>query len=308
MRVAAAIAILAVAACVDDAANDETASRETVPTEKQQAPSSSGPKVEIAALSGVPPTEANLFSEMLKEEALRTSMPAGSGAEALSFAVTGAMGAGEREDGTYVVAVIDINDRKGKRLERVVNDTLLPERGATSNAWDSVGAEDLRRFAAATARKIANWYADAFADGTTMAENGTADPVVTGSIATPETPRFEIAVGPAPGDGSLALSRALETSLDQRMKTATWISGGPWRIEGSIATASRKDGLTDISIRWQVKSEDGRLLGEVTQLNALDAAQIAGRWDGVAKTAGEAAAEGVMGVLQGPSFPVASNS
>lgn len=315
IRVCTAIAILAVAACVDDAASDKS-SRQQEPNapEKQQAASQSGPKVEIAALSGVPPTEANLFSELLKEEALRTSLPAGGSANTPSFDVTGAMGAGEREDGTYVVAVIDISDEKGKRLERVVSDTLLPERGAAGNVWDSVGTDDLKSFAAATARKIAAWYAGRSNASTTMAQNE-AEPLVTGSIAAPaeaqgeqKGKRFDITVGPAPGDGAAALTNALQTSLDQRMKTATWISGGPWRIEGSIVTASRMDGLTDVTLRWIVKSEDGRPLGEVEQRNALDAARIAGKWEEVAETAGEAAAEGVMGVLQGPSFPVASNS
>lgn len=315
MRVGVAIAILAVAACVDDAASDKPSRQEEARSPENLQPlSQPGPKVEIAALRGVPPTEANLFSEMLAEETLRTSLSANGGNTALSFNVTGAMGAGERPDGTYVVAVIDISDETGKHLERVVSDTLLPERGTAGNVWDSVGTDDLKIFAAATARKIAAWYAGTFNASTTMARNE-AGPLVTGSIAATEatqepgeTPRFDVAVGPAPGDGATALSRALRTSLDQRMKTATWITGGPWRVEGEVVTASRMDGLTDVTLRWIVKSEDGRPLGEVEQRNALDPARIAGKWEDVAETAGEAAAEGVMGVLQGPSFPVASNS
>lgn len=314
LRVGAAIAILAVAACVDDAASDKATSRDTPPsTEGQQTAAATGPKVAISALSGVPPTKANLFSAMLKEEALRTTLPAGVSEGASAFDATGAMAAGEREDGTYIVAVVDITNTKGLRLERVVSDTLLPERGKAGNAWDSVGNDDLRRLAATTAGKIAAWYAGTFAAGQTMAENPGTDPVATGSIAAaaplkePE-PRFNVVVGPAPGDGATSLSHALERALDRRMQTATWITGGPYRIDGSIVTASRNDGLTDVSIRWIVKTEDGALLGEVEQRNALDAAKIASRWEDVAKAAADAAAEGVMGVLQGPSFPVASNS
>jgi|TARA_R100000322_G_scaffold22153_6_gene14784 hypothetical protein len=314
LRVGAAIAILAVAACVDDAASDKAASRDTpLSTEKQQAATSAGPKVEISALSGVPPTEANLFSAMLKEEALRTTLPASASEGVPAFDVTGAMAAGERDDGTYIVAVVDITNTKGLRLERVVSDTLLPERGKAGNAWDSVGKDDLRRLASTTASKIAAWYAGTFAVGGTIAENTATDPVVTGSIAAtaPDkepAPRFRVVVGPAPGDGATSLSRALEKALNQRMPMATWITGGPYRIDGSIVTASRNDGLTDVSIRWLVKTEDGALLGEVEQHNALDAAKIASRWEDVAKAAADAAAEGVMGVLQGPPFPVASNS
>lgn len=319
LRVGAAIAILAVAACVDDAASDKAASRDTpLSTEKQQAATSAGPKVEISALSGVPPTEANLFSAMLKEEALRTTLPASASEGVPAFDVTGAMAAGERDDGTYIVAVVDITNTKGLRLERVVSDTLLPERGKAGNAWDSVGNDDLRRLASTTASKIAAWYAGTFAAGQTMAENTATDPVVTGSIAATapdrgaaprfSPPHFNVVVGPAPGDGATSLPLALEGALNRRMPTATWITGGPYRVDGSIVTASRSDGLTDVSIRWIIKTEDGALLGEVEQRNALDASKIASRWEDVAKAAADAAAEGVMGVLQGPPFPVASNS
>lgn len=313
LRVGAAIAILAVAACVDDAASDKSAAHDTPPsTERQQSTSVKGPKVEIAALSGVPPTEANLFSEMLKQEALQTTPTANEGGASSPFEVSGAMAAGERDDGTYLVAVVDINDTAGNRLERVVSDTLLPERGRSGDAWDSVGTEDLRRFAMVTAEKISNWYAGTLAAGQIMAENTATDPVVTGSISTakPEAklPSFDVMVGPAPGDGATSLSRALESALSQRIQTATWITGGPYHVEGSIVTASRNDGLTDVSIRWIVKTRDGAVLGEVEQRNALDASRIASRWEDVAETAAEAAAEGVMGVLREPSFPVASNS
>lgn len=308
LRVGTAIAIFAMAACADDTASGNPARQDTPKSETQQV---AALKVEVSALNGVPQAGASLFSEMLKEEALRISLSAG-GENAPVFDVTGAIGAGEREDGTYVVAVIDIGNEKGERLQRVVNEAVLPERGNPGNVRDSVGAEDLRHFAAATAGRIASWYAGTFATGKTMAE-GSADPIVTGSISgtayvvEPAT-RFDVSVAPAPGDGASALASELDTTLSHRIRTATWIPDGQYRVEGSVVTASRSDGLTEVSIRWLVKSEDGSLLGEVEQRNALDAARIAGRWEEVARTAAEAAAEGILSVLQGPSYPVASNS
>lgn len=306
LRVGTAIAIFAMAACADDTASGKPARQDAPKAETRQV---AALKVDVSALNGVPATGASLFSEMLKEEALRISLSAG-GENARVFDVTGAIGAGEREDGTYVVAVIDIGNEKGERLQRVVNDAVLPERGKPGSAWDSVGAEDLRRFAAATAGRITSWYADTFAAEETMAESS-ADPIVTGSISgtapVPAT-RFNVSVSPAPGDGANALASELDATLSHRVRTATWIPDGQYRVEGSVVTASRSDGLTDVSIHWLVKSEDGSLLGEIEQRNALDAARIAGRWEEVARTAAEAAAEGILSVLQGPSYPVAANS
>lgn len=308
LRVGTAIAIFAMAACADDAATGKPAGRDLPKAEKQQVAALT---VEISALNGVPPTEASLFSEMLREEALRMSLPARSG-DGPVFDVTGAIGAGEREDGTYVVAVVDIGNEKGERLQRVVNDAVLPERGNPGSAWDSVGAEDLRRLAAATAGRIASWYAGTSPAEETIAE-GNAAPILTGSIsgtasAVEPATRFDVSVTPAPGDGAASLASELDAILAHRIRTATWISAGRYLVEGSVVTTSRADGLTDVSIRWLVKSEDGSLLGEIEQRNALDAASIAGRWEEVARTAAEAAAEGILSVLQEPSYPVAANS
>lgn len=305
LRVGAAIAIFAMTACADDSASGQAA-RESEPVDIAAPSPFRQSNVEIAALAGVPPTEANLFSEMLKEEAERASVPLGG--KGLAFDMTGAMGAGENEDGTYIVAVVDIEDGS-RRVHRIVNETTLPGRGNTGGAWDAVGNDELRRFAAATARKIAGWYSDAVAkaDGTMAgAPAFLANDIVTGSIAAPAP--FDISVGPAPGDGNVSLARALDGALARRIATATWLGDRRYRIEGNVIAASRNDGKTDVSIRWLVKSIDGRALGEVLQQNALDAESIAGRWGEVAETAAEAAADGVLAVLERPGIPIAANS
>ncbi|MDO9126823.1 MAG: hypothetical protein Q7U42_08135, partial [Parvibaculum sp.] len=91
LKIGAAIAIFAMAACADDAASDKAA-RDSVTTADAGTNRPLQSVVAIAALSGVPPTEANLFSEMLKEE-VEQATPQHSGAGHLSFDVTGAMGA-----------------------------------------------------------------------------------------------------------------------------------------------------------------------------------------------------------------------
>lgn len=311
LKIGAAIAIFAMAACADDAASDKAA-RDSVTTADAGTNRPLQSVVAIAALSGVPPTEANLFSEMLKEE-VEQATPQHSGAGHLSFDVTGAMGAGENPDGTYIVAVIDIEDARGGRLHRVVNETVIAGQGAPGAPWDAVGNEDLRGFAAATARKIALWYSNSVTVAEeTLASSSSNDDIVTGSIRAEEAAAarlpFDISVGPAPGDGNTALALALDGALARRVPTATWVDAPRYRIEGSVVTASRNDSRTDVTIRWQVKSVTGEILGEVLQQNALDAASIAGRWGEVAETAAEAAADGVLAVLGRPAVTMAANS
>lgn len=307
LRVGAAIAIFAMAACADEAASDRNAQRETDATVASAAPSAATPGIAIAALSGVPDTEANIFAALLKEETARLRLPVAIGG-AGTYEVSGAMGAGKNADGAYVVTVIDVHDASGERVHRVVNEETLPLRAEGGDPWSSIGRADLRRIASDAASKLAVWYSGQIeAQGGMQAAGENIDTIVTGSIA-PGTARaplpqtnnrlpFKVIVGAAPGDGNQALSRALDSALARRVPTATWLRDDGYKVEGSVVTASRADGRTDVSIRWVVTSAEGETLGEVNQKNATDAAQIAGRWGKLAESAAEAAAEGVMALL-----------
>lgn len=275
LRACAAIALFAGVACIGGTAAATSA------------------KIEIVPLDAARSADAAVFSTYLTQETSRGG--------ALPFVMGGALGAGEGGDGTYLVAVIDIADEKGQPLHRLVSETTVDGGALDERA--------LRRFAAETAAKIAQWYS-AWSPGPAagLASAPAAnDALVTGSIDAPAAPAFTISIGPAPGDGASALTRALDTELKARAKNAPWLTAQSFIIEGSIATASRSDGRTDVSIHWLVKSADGARLGEIHQKNALDAARIAGHWGEVAETAARAAADGVIAVLQPTPERVASN-
>ena len=297
LRVGAAIAILATAACVDDAASGKAVRNDG---EKPHiATPRTTPAIEIAALEGTLPSEANLFAGLLQEETARVALPRNT-----SLGLAGALGKGENADGTYMVAVIDIRSGNGERLHRVVSETLMPDDAKP-------GDGGLRQFAAATARKISEWYAaSSVAPADILVEAASGEGIVTRSI-TAQAP-FDIAIGPSPGDGTVSLSRALETALLSQMETVAWRGPRAFRVEGNVVAASGNDGRTDVSISWVVRSAKGELLGEVRQKNNLAAGNIAGRWGKVAEKAGEAAAIGVLTIL-GPApdstpGPMAANS
>lgn len=243
-------------------------------------------KVEILPLDAARSADAAVFATYLAQEASRSG--------ALPFAIGGALGTGEGGDGAYLVAVIDIADEAGRPLHRLVSERTFDD--------GKVDERALRLFAAETAGRIAQWYA-AYSPAPSPANEA----IVTGSIAAPASPAFAISFGPAPGDGAAALTRALDAELKARAGDAPWLTTQDFSIEGSILTASRSDGRTDVSIHWLVKSADGQHLGEIHQKNALDAARIAGSWGEVAESAARAAADGVVAVLQPAPERIAAN-
>lgn len=287
LRAFAAIAILASAACVDDAASD----RATAEQESAAAATAINTRaIEIVPLEAVLPTEAALFARLLAEETAR--------AGSLPLTIGGALGAGEAADGTYVIAVIDITDKDGKPLHRLLNDaTLSHERP------DAMSEAGLRHFAASTAERVSQWYA-AWSPPVSYTL-ASADPhadLITASLA---APRFHVSVGPAPGDGARALTHALESELAAQAEKVAWAKDGDFSLEGSISTASRSDGRTDIALHWVLKSPEGAMLGEIHQKKALKAHEIAGAWGDVAKNAAEAAAKGVIAILEPGTAQVA---
>ncbi|MFN4354718.1 hypothetical protein [Parvibaculum sp.] len=293
LRACAVIAILASAACVDEAASGKADDVAAPPATQAAGHAAAPARVEIVPLEAARSADAAIFATYLTQETSRGG--------SLPFAIGGALGAGEGGDGTYLVAVIDIADEAGRPLHRLVSEATLE--------GSAVDERALRRFAAETAGKIAKWYA-AFTPGPAPSlanAPATHDAIVTGSIAAPAPAAFTISIGPAPGDGAAALTRALDAELKERAKNAPWLTAQNFVIEGSIATASRSDGRTDVSIHWLVKSAEGTRLGEIHQKNALDAARIAGRWGEVAETAARAAADGVVAVLQPAPERIASN-
>lgn len=293
LRAGIALILLAGAACADDAVSGKA------PPENMASPqgeATANRLIEIVPLEAAHPGDAALFSAFLSEEAARSPLP---------LSIGGALGAGEAEGNTYLVAVIELADREGKALHRLVREATL-ERGANRE-------EELQRFAASTLGDIATWYAGWSPPAQPSLALNTHAPqtadsgLVTGSIVTPAPPRFGITFGPAPGDGARALTAALDAALKGRLKDAPWLTARDFSIEGSIVTASRGDGRTDVSINWLVKSADGRKLGEIHQKNALSPDLIAGKWGEVAETAARAAADGVIAVLEPAPARVASN-
>ncbi|MEQ9518073.1 MAG: hypothetical protein RLN89_01400 [Parvibaculum sp.] len=141
-----------------------------------------------------------------------------------------------------------------------------------------------------------------------------ADPIVTASIAT-ETPSqpngaaplaarnyFDVAVGTSPGNGQIALAAAVQEALLD-LPTGT-NAPSAYRILGNVTLSKAEAGKAHVTIEWTVAAKDGAPLGLVSQSNIVEAEEISGIWGDVATQAGNAAAQGILQLIN-PTRPKA---
>ena len=119
--------------------------------------------------------------------------------------------------------------------------------------------------------------------------------------ARPALPAVLQAVHGAPGDGGIALARAMRHSL-ARIGVAVADDGkdDSHVILGRVSVA-RDDAATDdaaLTIAWDVLQPDGTRLGTVTQSNRVSAAQLTGAWGALARIVARAGAPGIAQLLE----------
>ena len=124
--------------------------------------------------------------------------------------------------------------------------------------------------------------------------------------ARPAPPVVLAGVRGAPGDGNIALARAMHRSLT-RIGVAIADDGdaGSHQIMGRVSVA-RDEGVVDdaaLTIAWDVLQPDGRKLGTVTQSNRVSAAQLTGTWSALASIVARAGAPGIAQLLEHAEAP-----
>jgi hypothetical protein len=295
LRIAAAIALLGLAGCADDAAPSRP---------RMAAKFAPAFSFDIAPLGKADKGDAQLLADLMRQEAERRSLGS---ASRQPFRVGGAMDAGAGPNGLYLVAVLDVSDANGNRVHRIVDEGVRP-------ASHDITYADLQRLAADTVSKLAIWYeasnaagGGALADAATDAvpSAGMDDTLATGGIDTSvafpgrRPLSFDIAMGPAPGDGAEALKSALTEALRRDM-SGHMRGSGRYLLLGNVTASTIGNGDMGVAIRWLVKTPDGRLVGAVTQTQAVRPSRIASDWGDLAKDAGAAAAEGILALVGGP--------
>lgn len=104
----------------------------------------------------------------------------------------------------------------------------------------------------------------------------------------------------APGDGSVALTSALQRELTKNgVALADRPGGQSYRVEGKVVVGEGQNGKQPIQIDWNVKDPAGKKLGTVSQKNEIPQGSLDGAWGKTADAAAAAAAQGILKLLPG---------
>ena len=244
------------------------------------------------------------------------------------YTLRGYIVASEEKSQTKVTYIWDLTDPTGKRVNRITGHEMAPA-GTAKDPWVAVTPAVTQSIADKTATSLATWLAankpsGAQPAGAPIAQAPASDTpapqrVASASpaVATPVTPAPEPAtartttaslpandvaaivpaVSGAPGDGSTALSSALQRELSRQGVTLANRPGASYRIEGKVALGAPSDGKQTIQIDWLVRDPQGRSLGTVSQKNDIPEGSLDNAWGPTADAAAGAAAQGILKLL-----------
>ncbi|MEQ1695466.1 MAG: hypothetical protein ABL901_06455 [Hyphomicrobiaceae bacterium] len=209
----------------------------------------------------------------------------------------------------------DVMDKSGKKVNRIAGDEILTAAAGGKDIWTSITPQISQTVATKTVTAFTAFVpTDASAN---IASAGSAAPVKAAAspadvaTATParSTPtqtgsidkqQGVVALVPsvtgAPGDGSQALSAALQKELSRNGIALSETASGAqaYRVEGKVTVGADKDGKQPIEISWNVKDPQGKKLGTVTQKNEIPQGSLNGAWGKTADAAAAAAAQGII--------------
>jgi hypothetical protein len=186
--------------------------------------------------------------------------------------------------------------------------TWLPTQSAVaSGAAPSAGAQ-------ATNAQVSNAAAGAVQTSAVVTGGQTAGPSsppsasvapsaaggpTTGSIERPGAVNAMVpSVVGAPGDGSVALTSAIQRELTRSGIALTAApSDQTYRVEGKVVVGQGANGKQPIQIDWDVKDPKGKKLGTVSQKNEIPQGSLDGAWGKTADAAASAAAQGILKLI-----------
>ncbi len=123
--------------------------------------------------------------------------------------------------------------------------------------------------------------------------------------AGPDVPNVLVrTVSGAPGDGPRALSRAMAASLRQANVAATEkepageTAAKLYVVAGTVTMAAAGEGKEKIKVSWALFDPSGAQVGQVSQENAVAAGSLNGHWGDTAYAVANAAAGGIVALLQ----------
>lgn len=292
------------------------------------APVSQTAKIAIAPVIGAPDTVAKQLQTQLTSaiEGQRITVAKGLNDKA-EFTLRGYVVSAREKGRTKVSYIWDVTDPSGKRVNRITGEEVLA--GAqTKDPWAAVTPQVVDTISSKTAGSLATWLPTQSAAAVAMGAGGTqAAPAVASSVQTAQTTTPPPAQTPAtypaaaggpttgsisrdavtamvpsvtgaPGDGSVALTSAIQRELTRSGVALTETpSAQTYRVEGKVVVGEGQNGKQPIQIDWNVKDPQGKKLGTVSQKNEIPQGSLDGAWGKTADAAASAAAQGILKLL-----------
>ena len=310
------------------------------PVAEQTAPPAAAQTAKIAVAAVIGPSESVSRSLEQQVQAALTKQNvavARTPADKAEYTLRGYLVSAREKAGTKISHVWDVTDPTGKRVNRITGEELVP--GAQGkDPWSAVTPQLVDQIANKTAGSLVTWLPSQSQSAAvaTSAPAPTSAPAAAIPVAaaaappaaipavaavTPPTTPPSAAGGPtttasiareggvstmvpsvagAPGDGSVALTSAIQRELT---KNGVALTDKPttqtYRVEGKVVVGEGKDGKQPISIDWNVKDPQGKKLGTVSQKNEVAQGSLDGAWGKTADAAAAAAAQGILKLLPG---------
>jgi hypothetical protein len=311
--------------------NASVAGTSTTPATSQTA------KIAIAPVIGAPETVAKqLETQLASSIETRKVSVAKTPSDKAEFTLRGYVVSAREKGRTKVSYIWDVTDTSGKRVNRITGEEVLS--GAQSkDPWASVTPQVVDTIATKTATSLMTWLPTqvaapvALGTGTGALATGSSQPSTTaGALQTaaaspnPATPSSGTAIPPAaaggpttgsiareggvttmvpsvvgaPGDGSVALTSALQRELTKNNIALTEVATAQtYKVEGKVVVGEGQNGKQPIQIDWNVKDPQGKKLGTVSQKNEIPQGSLDGAWGKTADAAATAAAQGILKLL-----------
>ena len=125
-------------------------------------------------------------------------------------------------------------------------------------------------------------------------------PAADDGVARTASPVVLEGVRGAPGDGGIALARAMRHSLARIGIAVADDKDGEARLISGRVSVLRDDTASDdatVTIAWDVMRPDGKRLGTVTQSNRVSVERLTGAWGALARIVARAGAPGIAQLL-----------
>lgn len=306
---------------------DSASSQSLAPAQQQSQAVAAGPKVAVAPVIGAPDGIAKQLSSQVADagEKNRVTFAKGAG-ESAEYTLRGYVVAAREKTGTKVSYIWDVTDPTGKRVHRITGEEIAPG-GDARDPWSAVSPQIVQTIANKTASSLAAWLPSqaavvggAGAPAGVGAAQQSAIPVAEQQAA-PAASRQQVAaadpgqatgsigregevsaivptVSGAPGDGSVALTSAIQRELTRSGISLTEKPGAnAYRVEGKVTMGAANDGKQPIQIDWNVKDPKGKRLGTVSQKNEIPQGSLDQAWGKTADAAAAAAAQGILKLL-----------